>query len=179
MSNNKNNKNDDDDDDKVCQSQNTAVTTGSIFFPHRSDFGGTELTHLFDTMQLYRLATCGLNGDSDASLSKHFTALLSSPTQWSSLGLPPANSHRWILSCRQEREGFPLRAKSILPSKSLSKCILQLQPPGCKFERNKLQITSCCERHNRTGTFPIQSNALSNVMSKCKSIHLETQQNTF
>lgn len=81
MSNNKNNKNDDDDDDKVCQSQNTAVTTGSIFFPHRSDFGGTELTHLFDTMQLYRLATCGLNGDSDASLSKHFTALLSSPTQ--------------------------------------------------------------------------------------------------
>ncbi|KAI5206848.1 Zinc Finger Rna-Binding Protein [Manis pentadactyla] len=81
MSNNKNNKNDDDDDDKVCQSWNTAVTTGSIIFPHRSDFGGTESTHLFDTMQLYRLATYGLNGDSDASLSKHFTALLSSPTQ--------------------------------------------------------------------------------------------------
>lgn len=83
----------------VCQLRNRVVTTGSIFSPHRIEFGGTESTHSFDIVQLHRLATQFLNGDSDASLSKQLVALLSSPTQWTGVGLPPANSRRWILSC--------------------------------------------------------------------------------
>lgn len=120
----------------VCQSCNRTPTTGSILFlPTELNLGALNRPILLILCSYIILPHTFLNGDSNASLSKQFVALLSSPTQWPVwFSHPPTHAGEFYHVCWEECEGFTLTTQSSLPSKMLSNFKLQLQPLGCKFE---------------------------------------------